>query len=164
MIPENIQISAAQFDDQGKLAEYLTASFSALLSSHARTAHENGMPELDVLDELRAADDFYFSNVELMNCCLIARDAEQIVGVCCVNPFTSTLQYLAVSEPYRRQGIGSRLLGLGKKILSQRGCSHIKLEFPQELATEATLAFFQKNKLQEISRSVLLSGGIYSKE
>ena len=161
MLPDNIIVSAAEFNDQGKIADYLIKTFGDLLTAENSRAARNGMPELDIREELLAADDFYFSSVELMDCCLLAKEQEKIIGICCVNPFTSTLQYLGVDSSRRRQGIGSRLLSLGKKILSKRGCSHLKLELPAELASTEALEFFAKNKLNEVKRSILLSGEIF---
>ena len=161
MISDNIIVSAAEFTDQGKIADYLIKTFGDILEAEASRAKLNGMPELDIREELLAADDFYFSNVELMDCCLLAKDQEEIVGLCCVNPFTATLQYLAVNQSWRRQGIGSRLLSLGKKVISKRGGTHLKLELPSDLASAETLAFFEKNKLAEVKRSILLSGVVY---
>ncbi len=161
MIPENISISASQFDDQGKIADYLIKTFSSSMHKTNERAIENGMPALDVEDELRAADDFYFSSVELMDCCILAKNGESIVGLACVNPYTSSLQYISVDQEYQRSGIGSRLLSLGKKVLSNRGCTHIKLDIPSEYATEGTISFFEKNKVREVSSSIRLSGGIF---
>ena len=161
MIPDNIVISAAQFDDQGKVADFLISTFGELLEKINSKSKENGIPELNIKEELLAADDFYFSSVELMDCCLVAKNEDKIIGICCVNPYTSSLQYLSVDTNYQRQGIGSRLLSIGKKVLSQRGCSHIKTDMPAELATENTLKFYEKNKMCEVSRNILLSGKIF---
>ncbi len=161
MLPEEITISAANFEDQGKLAEYLIEVFYEELQSINDIAAGNGMPKLDIKEELLAADDFYFSTVELMDCCILAKDREKIIGVCCVNPYTSTLQYLSIKNDYRRKGIGSRILSLGKKVLSGRSCSHIKLDIPESLSNEATLAFFEKNKVFLVARNILLSGKIF---
>ena len=161
MIPDNILISAAQFNDQGKVADFLISTFMELLEKRNSKAKENGIPELNIKDELLAADDFYFSSIELMDCCLLAKDEDKIIGLCCVNPYTSSLQYLSVNTDYQRQGIGSKLLSIGKKVLSKRGCSHIKTDIPAELATESSLKFYEKNKMREVSRNVLISGKIF---
>lgn len=161
MIPDNITTHAAQFDDQEKLGEFLIEMFAEEMEKNNKTAADNGIPELNIEDELFAADDFYFSSVELMDCCLLAKDQQEIVGACCVNPFTSSLQFIGVKPGYQRLGIGSRLLALGKKVLSKRGCTHLKIELPDNYKDEKTLSFFVKNKINVVSSSTLLAGKIF---
>ena len=161
MIPDNISIQAAQFDDQGKVGKFLCEIFEEELNKNNLKAAENGIPKLNIQDELFAADDFYFSSVELMDCCITAKDQEQIIALCCVNPYVSTLQFIAVETEYRQQGIGSRLLSLGKKVLSKHGCTHLKIELLDNFKNNETIAFFTKNKLNVITSSTLLAGKIF---
>lgn len=139
---EDVTIQQAQFDDQGKVGEFLFSCLGAAMQAENDMAVAAGMPPVDVADELMAADDFYFSSVELMDCCIIARTSGKIVGAACVNPFTSTLHFITVAPDWRRQGIGRKMLAGAKLILKKRGCDHIKIEYPQHSDFAGAADFF----------------------
>lgn len=149
---EEIKVTPSQFADQGKVGEFLIEVFGLPLREENERAAAAGLPKVEVNDELMAADDFYFSTVELMDCCIVARCGERLIGTACVNPFTSTLHFIAVAPEFRRQGIGRRLLAGGAAILKKRGCDHVKIEYPRCTQTEGAELFFAACGYREIAQ------------
>jgi GNAT superfamily N-acetyltransferase len=125
-----IIIGRAELADQGRLGEFLLAVLGSVLAPENAAAAAAGLPASSLEDELMAADDFYFSTIELMDCCRIARDGEDgpIVGAACVNPYTNELHYAAVAPNYRRRGIGRKLVELCLEELERRGADHVRVE------------------------------------
>lgn len=157
----DVAIEVAQFSDQGKVGEFLKSIFATTMDEEYARAQECGLPQVTAEDELMAVDDFYFSSAELMDYCIIARKADLIIGVCCVNPFTSTLHFIAVAEQERRKGIGRRLLEAGKTMLSKRGCNHIKIEFPINTATDGAGEFFAAVGMTSIAKREFFGGKVF---
>jgi GNAT superfamily N-acetyltransferase len=124
-----IAIGRAELSDQGKLGEFLLAVCGGVLAPENGAAAA-GLPASSLEDELMAADDFYFSTIELMDCCRIARDGDSgaVVGAACVNPYTNELHYVAVAESHRRRGIGKKLVELCLEELEKRGSDHVRVE------------------------------------
>lgn len=140
----DITIAPVSFNDQGKLAEFLTQIFAAELYAENSRLAEAGLQAHNVEDELLAADDFYFSTIEMMDCCIVAKKDGKIIGSVCVNPFTSSIQFIAVDANFRRQGIATSLWQEGKKLLLKRGCQEIKIEFRDVPEHEETKSFLAK--------------------
>ncbi len=144
---DDVIVEVAQFDDQGKVGEFLKSVFAPEMTAENERAKAAGLPDVSTEDELMAADDFYFSSAEIMDYCIIARLDNKIIGVCCVNPFTSTLHFIAVTESERRKGIGRRLLEAGKTMLRKRGCDHLKIEYPINATSSMAADFFSATGL-----------------
>lgn len=123
-----IVIGRAELADQGALGRFLLDVLGGALAPENAAAAAAGLPASSLEDELMAADDFYFSTIELMDCCRIARDGGGIVGAACVNPYTNELHYAAVAPPHRRRGIGKKLVGLCLEELEKRGADHVRVE------------------------------------
>lgn len=136
---DDILIREAQLDEQGLLGKLLQAVLAESLAAEREAALTAGFTVSTVEDELLAADDWYFSNVDLMNCCYFAWDGDTAVGACVVNPFVSELQYVVVLPSHRRRGIGSRLVKAGTDELARRGISHVKIDIP---LTDEARGFF----------------------
>lgn len=130
MEPGEISIGRAELSDQGKLGAFLLAVCGAALRPENSAAGEAGLPVSSLEDELMAADDFYFSTIELMDCVRFAREisTDAIVGAACVNPYTNELHYVAVAESRRRRGIGKKLVELCLEELERRGSDHVRVE------------------------------------
>ncbi len=153
---EDIKIREAGLEDQGELGELLIECVAPLLQAEYAAAAAAGAGEVDLEDELLAADDFYFSSVDLMNCCYFARVGDQIAGAAAVNPYTAELQYLVVRPEYRRRGLGRKLLKAALGELRRRGGEHVKIDLPGPAATPETCAFFAAMGFAEIRRQVRL--------
>ncbi len=134
MDASGITIGRAELADQGRLGEFLLAVCGAVLAPENAAAAAAGLPASSLEDELMAADDFYFSTIELMDCCRIARagaragEGGAIVGAACVNPYTNELYCVAVEPGYRRRGIGRKLVELCLEELERRGADHVRVE------------------------------------
>lgn len=151
-------VQPSHFQDQGKVGEFLIAQLGSVMQRDFDRAREAGLPEVRAVDELMAADDFYFSSVELMDCCIVARAASGIIGAACANPFTSTLHFLVVAPEWRRKGIGRRLLEGAKDILRKRGCAHIKIEYPAAEEFAAAEPFFAACAMPLTTRTITQGG------
>jgi GNAT superfamily N-acetyltransferase len=102
----------AELADQGRLGPLLLEVYGPVLGPENRAAALASLPVSSLEDELMAADDFYFSTIELMDCCWLARDGDRLVGAACVNPYVSELHYVAVLPSWRRRGVGGKLARL----------------------------------------------------
>lgn len=154
---EKLEYSHAKFDDQGKLGPLLLDIFGETLTAANSALAGAGMEATPAEDICMAADDFYFSTLDLMDCCWFAREGGKIVGAAAANPFTAELQYVAVLPEYRRRGVGSKLFRLIAKALANRGCGHIKITVgagPDAAAAAAT-AFLQAVGLSLVSEQKL---------
>ncbi len=137
-----ITIGRAELADQGRLGPFLLAVCGAALAPENDASAAAGLPASSLEDELMAADDFYFSTIELMDCCRLARDEnDKIVGAACVNPYTNELHYAAVAEDHRRRGIGKKLVELCLEELERRGSDHVRVEASLRFADEGGRAF-----------------------
>lgn len=148
---DEILIQPAQFEDQGKVGAFLLSALGGALTQENAKAVAAGLPGVNIEDELMAADDFYFSSVELMDCCIVARAGGRLAGVACVNPFTSTLHFIAVAADCRRKGIGQKLLEAAKAVLKKRGCDHVKIEYPAHADFAGADEFFGACGMPEAS-------------
>lgn len=131
---EPIEIGRAELADQGGLGPLLLAVYGPALEPENRAAMEAGLPASPLEEELMAADDFYFSVIDLMDCCYLARVEGKIVGAACVNPYVNELQYVAVLPEWRRKGIGRKLAELALAELARRGSDHVRIETTLALA------------------------------
>ncbi len=154
-----ISIGRAELSDQGKLGVFLLAVCGSVLRPENEAAGEAGLPVSGLEDELMAADDFYFSTIELMDCVRIARDAATggIVGAACVNPYTNELHYVAVAESCRRRGIGKRLVEFCLEELERRGSDHVRVEASLRFADAGGRAFAESCGFVPV-RSVCVMG------
>lgn len=150
----DIRIDLAQLEDQGRLGPLLKAVLGSVQDEESTAAAVAKIPSASSDDEFMAADDWYFANVDLMNCVWFAWDGETPVGAAVVNPFTTELQYLVVLPAYRRRGIGTRLLQQAVFELRKRGASHIKTDLPVHATTEGAEAFFAAQGFAPIQRRV----------
>jgi len=157
---EEVKIQEAGLEDQGELGELLIECVAPLLKDEYAAVVQAGGEAVDLEDELLAADDFYFSSVDLMNCCYFAKVGGKIIGAAAVNPYTSELQYLVVRPDYRRRGLGRKLLRAALGELRRRGCGHVKIDLPATAATPETLAFFAAMEFTEIRRQVRLGRSV----
>ena len=127
-MPARVTIQEAQHADQGKLGPLLIDILGPALAEETQAARQAGFEVAAVEDELMAADDFYFSSLELMDCCHFAWRGGVIVGAAAVNPYVAELQYVVVKPAHRRQGIGARLVKTALAALAARGVSHVKVD------------------------------------
>ncbi|MCC8166850.1 MAG: GNAT family N-acetyltransferase [Planctomycetes bacterium] len=130
----DIAIDRAQLADQGRLGPLPLAVHRPTLEPENHAAAEAGLPASSLADELMAADDFYFSTIELMDCCYLAKAGEEVVGAACVNPYVNELHYVAVRPEWRRRGIGKQLATLALAELERRGSDHVRVEASLSLA------------------------------
>lgn len=136
-----IEIRRADLADQGTLGPLLLAVYGPALEPGNTAAMAAGLPASSLEDELMAADDFYFSTIELMDCCWFALDGGTVVGAACVNPYVNELHYVAVLPQYRRRGIGRQLVQAVLAELARRGSDHARLDAPAALAEAGGRAF-----------------------
>lgn len=153
---DEVEIGRAELSDQGGLGPLLLAVYGPTLEPENRAAADAGLPVSSLEDELMAADDFYFSAIELMDCCWVARVAGKMVGAACVNPYVNELQYVAVAPEWRRRGIGRKLAELALAELGRRGSDHVRVEASVALADAGGVAFAKSLGFGEIRRSVIL--------
>jgi len=152
---EKLTIAAAQLGDQGKLGELLLAIFGESLRAEEARERKVGIDTAPAEDTLMAADDFYFSQIDLMDCCFFARAGERIVGAVAFNPYVSEVQYVAVLPEYRRQGLGRGLVEAAFSQAQKRGLSHLKVNIPADFQAGAE-KFFAALDFLEVRKSVLL--------
>ena len=138
---ERIEIGRAELSDQGQLGPFLLETYGGVLRPENAAAESVGFPVSSLEDELMAADDFYFSTIELMDCCYFARAGGRLIGVACVNPYVNELHYVGVLEGYRRRGIGRKLAELCVAELERRGSDHVRVEASLALADAGGRAF-----------------------
>ncbi|MBN2711763.1 MAG: GNAT family N-acetyltransferase [Planctomycetes bacterium] len=137
-----IKIRVAQLDDQGLLGELLKACLLKPFEDEAARAKEAGIPGATAEDELMAADDWYFANMDMMNCLYFAWDGKKAVGAIAVNTFASEIQHVVVLPEYRRRGIGRMLVEEGVAELKDRGAGHVKIDFPADENLAGAEEFF----------------------
>ncbi len=154
----DIAIDRAQLADQGRLGPLLLAVYGPTLEPENHAATEAGLPTSGLADELMAADDFYFSTIELMDCCYLAKDGDEVVGAACVNPYVNELHYVAVRPEWRRRGIAKQLATLALAELERRGSDHVRVEASLSLAIAggrefaASLGFFPVREVAVMGR------------
>jgi len=154
------QIGVADFSEQGKLGELLIEICGPVWERESAAALAAGQDAPNFTDELMAADDFYFSNVELMNCCWFARAGQEIIGAACVNPYTAVLHFLVVRQAWRKQGIGRRLLRAAESTVKRYGAKSLKVEFSQAAEFAGAEDFFQHCGYGAIKRQCVWAGKI----
>lgn len=125
---DEVEVHAADFKDEGQVGPFLLRVVGPTMAATFQAEAEAGQPTALVEDEVMAADDFYFASIEMMDCCVVAKAGEALVGVALVNPFTHSLQHLAVDPAYRRRGVGRRLLETALAILKRKGADHVKID------------------------------------
>lgn len=153
---DGIEIGRVELADQGKLGPLLMEVYGGVLEPENRAAADAALPVSSLEDELMAADDFYFSTIELMDCCYLARAGERVVGAACANPYVNELQYVAVLPEWRRRGVATKLAELALAELSRRGSDHVRIDVSQAFADDGGKAFAEKLGFHEVRRSVLL--------
>ncbi len=134
---DNVEITRAGLADQGSLGPFLLEIYGATSGPENRAAVESGLPASSLEDELMAADDFYFSTIELMDCCFLAKADGKTIGAACVNPYVNELHYVGVLPAWRRRGIGKKLAALALEELERRGSDHVRVEAALALAEDA---------------------------
>lgn len=147
---KNIRIHVAQFDDQGHLGPMLKSCLGTTWDAIAERAKAAAVPASSAEDEFMAADDWYFQNVDLMNCVYFAWDGKERVGAVVINVFTAELMYIVVLPSHRRQGIGRELLKEAMEELKERGVKHLTVRIPQPSELAEALPFFEACGLQTV--------------
>lgn len=145
-------IRVARHEDQGNLAPLLEEGYGAALRAVHEAARAAGLPSTAVEEELLAADDFYFSTLDLMNCCFFAEKGGEIVGTACVNPYTAELAFLTVRPAHRRTGIGRALLEAAWEELRHRGVGHVRIDMPEHESLAGGVAFLAACGLKPVQR------------
>lgn len=151
-----VTINRAGLADQGKLGQLLLAVYGPVLSGEIAAADAAAFPGSSLEDELMAADDFYFSTIDLMDCCFLARSGDAVVGAACVNPYVSELQYVAVLPDWRRRGIGRALVGQAMAEVRKRGLDHLRADASLALADAGGLAFLASLGFHEVRRVAVM--------
>lgn len=139
---DRIRYGTAGLEDQGALGPLLLETLGPVLERARARAADAGLPTVPVEEELMAADDFFFSSIDLMNCCVVARAGDRLVGAACVNPFVGALMYVAVRKEVRRRGIGRALVARALEELERRGVDHVRAEIPLDADCDDARAFF----------------------
>ena len=153
---ESVEIGRAELADQGGLGPLLLKVYGPAARPENAAADSAGLPVSSLEDELMAADDFYFSTIELMDCCYLARSGGRIVGAACVNPYVNELHYVAVLPDWRRRGIGGKLAGLALAELERRGSDHVRVEASLVLADAGGKAFAAALGFHEVRASLMM--------
>ena len=153
---QKIEIGRAQLSDQGMLGPLLLRVYGPVLGPENQAAFEAGLPVSSLEDELMAADDFYFSTIELMDCCYLARVGDELVGAACANPYVNELHYVAVLPEWRRKGIGKKLAGMALDELERRGSDHVRVEASLALAEDGGKAFAASLGFAEIRTTAMM--------
>ena len=152
-----ILFGAARLEDQGKLAPFLESVLGPTLKAETDAARKAGFPVSTVKEELLSADDFYFSAVDLMDCCLLAKtEGGALVGAVCMNPYVAELQYVAVAEAWRRKGVARRLVEMALGELRRRGVKHARADMALRLADGGGRAFGVKMGFHEVRSSLVM--------
>lgn len=154
---EKIRIGRAELTDQGKLGPLLLAVYGPTLEKEHEALGRANLPVSSVEDELMAADDFYFSAIDLMDCCFLAHADGKIIAAACVNPYVAELQYVAVLPEYRRKGIATGLVDAVFAEMHRRGLDHLRLNLSMDFADTGAVEFAAKLGFLEVSRSVSLA-------
>ncbi len=152
----SIEIGRAELAEQGRLGPLLLEVYGPALRPENEAAALALLPVSSLEDELMAADDFYFSTIELMDCCYLARAGDRVIGAACVNPYVNELHYVAVLPEWRRRGVGRKLAGLALAELARRGSDHARVEASLALADAGGRAFAEKLGFHEVRRVVTM--------
>ena len=153
---EQIVISRAELSDQGRLGPLLLEVYGPVLSREFAAAAAAGIPGSTVEDELMAADDFYFSTIDLMDCCFLARSGDVVIGAACINPYVGELHYVAVLPAWRRRGIAKTLVDLAVKEMYKRGLDHLRVDVSLALVDSGGLHFLSSLGFHEIRKSLVM--------
>ncbi len=157
-MPEpTIEISRAELADQGNLGPLLLTVYGPALRPENQAATRTGLPTSSLEDELMAADDFYFSTIELMDCCYVARIQDKLIGAACANPYINELHFVAVLPEWRRRGIGRKLAELTLQELERRGADHVRVEASLMLADNGGAAFAHALGFENVKTTVTLA-------
>ena len=154
---ETVEIGRAELADQGNLGPLLLEVLGPVARPENAAADTAGLPVSTIEDELMAADDFYFSTIELMDCCYLARVEDKVVGAACVNPYVNELHYVAVLPEWRRRGIGRKLAELALAELERRGSDHVRVVASLEFADAGGKAFAKSLGFQVIRTAVTMA-------
>ncbi len=157
MVEPVIEIGRAELADQGNLGPLLMAVYGPTLRPENMAAARAGLPVSSLEDELMAADDFYFSTIELMDCCYVARVDGELIGAACVNPYVYELHYVAVRPEWRRRGVGRKLAELALAELERRGSDHVRVEASIGLAGDGGVEFAKALGFGEVRTSVMMA-------
>lgn len=153
----NVEIARAGLADQGSLGPFLLEVYGPTSEPENRAALESGLPASSLEDELMAADDFYFSTIELMDCCYLAKAGGRVIGAACVNPYVNELHYAAVLPAWRRRGIGKKLAALALEELERRGSDHVRVEAALALADAGGRAFAESLGFRPVRTAVTMA-------
>ena len=156
MTDNEIEIGRAELSDQGNLGPLLLEVLGPVARPENDAAGRAGLPVSTLEDELMAADDFYFSTIELMDCCYLARAGDRVVGAACVNPYVNELHYVAVLPEWRRRGIGRKLAELALAELERRGSDHVRVTASLQFADGGGQAFAEKLGFHMIRTAVTM--------
>ncbi|MDR0361803.1 MAG: GNAT family N-acetyltransferase [Planctomycetota bacterium] len=154
-VPE-VFFNRAELSDQGRLCPLLMQTYGQVLENVLERSRSAAFPSSSVEDELMAADDFYFSAIDLMDCCWLAKAGNDIIGAACVNPYVSELQYVAVLPEWRRKGIGGKLVELALAELVKRGVDHVRCELALALADDGGRMFLANAGMHEIASNMIM--------
>lgn len=157
---DNFAIGVADFSDQGKLGKLLCELCGPVWRREEEAARAAGQNPPAYADELMAADDFFFSNAELMNCCWFAKSGQEIIGAACVNPFTFVLHFLVVRPEWRRRGVGRKLLQAAESTAKRYGGKSLKVDFSVADEFAGADAFFRECGYLELRRQSTYAGNL----
>lgn len=157
---DGFTIGVADFSDQGRLGKLLCDLCGPVWQREEEIAKAAGQNAPAYTDELMAADDFFFSNAELMNCCWFAKSNQEIIGAACVNPFTYTLHFLVVRPEWRKRGVGRKLLKAAESTARRYGAKSLKVDFSIADEFAGADVFFQKCGYVEVRRQCTYAGNL----